>query len=112
MDEFVKVTTVHALPPGRAMTAKVKDQYIAVFNVRGKFHAIDGMCPHMGGLLGNGALEGCVVKCPEHSMRFDVTTGGPPGGRGLSVSTFTVKVEGIEVMVSVTPNPVLPTKQE
>ena len=112
MEEFKKVTTVGALPPGSAMTATVNDKYIAVFNVDGEFHALDGVCPHMGGLLGNGTLEGCVVKCPEHGIRFDVTTGGPPGERGLSTKTFTVKVEGEDVMVSVTPNPVIPNKQE
>jgi nitrite reductase/ring-hydroxylating ferredoxin subunit len=103
MDEFVKVTTIDALPPGRGFTAKVNDKYVAVFNVDGTFHAIDGVCPHMGGLLGNGTLEGCVVKCPEHGIRFDVTTGGPPGGRGLSAKTFEVKIEGNDVMVSDTP---------
>lgn len=100
MDEFAKVTTVDALPPGSAMTARVNDKYIAVFNVDGEFHALDGVCPHMGGLLGNGKLSGCVIKCPEHGIRFDVTTGGPPGGRGLSTCKFAVKVEGNDVMVS------------
>ena len=94
------------------MTAVVNDKYVAVFNVDGAFHALDGSCPHMGALLGNGTLDGCVVKCPEHGMRFDVTTGGGPGGRGLSTKKFAVKVEGQEVMVSVIPNPVIPNKQE
>jgi alkylhydroperoxidase/carboxymuconolactone decarboxylase family protein YurZ/nitrite reductase/ring-hydroxylating ferredoxin subunit len=86
------------------LTAKVNERYVAVFNVAGTFYAIDGTCPHMGGLLGNGKLNGCIVQCPEHSIRFDVTTGGPAGGRGLSTRTFEVKVEGNDVMVSDTPN--------
>jgi 3-phenylpropionate/trans-cinnamate dioxygenase ferredoxin subunit len=61
---------------------------------------MDGSCPHQGGLLGNGTLNGCVVKCPEHGMRFDVTTGVMPGG-GLSVKKFEVKVEGNDVLVAV-----------
>ena len=65
--------------------------------------AVDGVCPHQGGLLGNGTLTGCVVTCPEHTMRFDVVTGGPPGGRGLSVKKVAVKIEGGDVMVSATP---------
>jgi nitrite reductase/ring-hydroxylating ferredoxin subunit/alkylhydroperoxidase/carboxymuconolactone decarboxylase family protein YurZ len=104
MDEFKKIATVDQLVPGQGMTAVVNDKYVAVFNVNGEFHALDGVCPHMGGLLGNGTLDGCVVKCPEHGMRFDVVTGGPPGGRGLSAKKFAVKVEGEDVMVSVTPD--------
>lgn len=99
MADFKKVTTVDELSPGQCMTAVVNDSYVAVFNVDGAFHAMDGSCPHQGGLLGNGTLNGCVVKCPEHGMRFDVTTGVMPGG-GLSVKKFEVKVEGNDVLVA------------
>jgi 3-phenylpropionate/trans-cinnamate dioxygenase ferredoxin subunit len=84
MAEFNKVTRVEELPLGKRMTAVVNGSYIAVFNVDGAFLALDGNCPHQGGLLGNGTLDGWVVKCPEHGLRFDVTTGAAPGG-GLSV---------------------------
>jgi 3-phenylpropionate/trans-cinnamate dioxygenase ferredoxin subunit len=100
MAAFKKVTTLDALSPGQCMTAVVNASYVAVFNVAGKFHATDGRCPHMGGLLGNGTLDGCVVKCPEHGMRFDVTTGATPGS-GLKVRKFDVKVEGGDVYVAV-----------
>ena len=88
MAEFKKVTRVEELPPGKCMTAVVDGSYIAVFNVDGAFHALDGNCPHQGGLLSNGTLDGCVVKCPEHGMRFDVTTGATSGG--LSVKKLAV----------------------
>ncbi len=103
MDKFKKVTTVDRLSPGQCMTAVVNESYIAIFNVDGAFHALDGSCPHMAGLLGNGTLDGCVVKCPEHGMRFDVTTGVTPGG-GLSAKKFAVKVEGGDVLVEVGTN--------
>lgn len=101
MVEFKKVTTVDELSPGRCMTAVVDECYVAVFNVDGAFYALQGRCPHMGGLLGNGTLTGCVVKCPEHGMRFDVTTGTTPGG-GLSVKKYEVRVEVGDVLVDVT----------
>jgi len=68
MDEFKKLTTVAKLSPEQCMTAVVNESYIAVFNVDGAFNALDGNCPHQGGLLGNGTLDGCVVKCPEHGL--------------------------------------------
>ncbi|GAA0641751.1 Rieske (2Fe-2S) protein [Brevundimonas lenta] len=104
MAEFTKVTTVDKLPPGRGASVRIGATDVAVFNVGGVFHAIDGVCPHQGGLLGLGRLSGCVVKCPEHGMRFDVTTGTSPGappGGGLACKVFEVKVEGDDVMVSV-----------
>jgi len=100
MNDFKKVTTLDRLSPGQCMSAVVDDQYVALFNVDGVVHALAGNCPHMGGLLGNGTLTGSVVKCPEHGMRFDVTTGTTPGGRGLRVTKFAVKVENADVLVS------------
>jgi len=100
MVEFKKVAAVDELSPGQCKTAIVNDSYVAVYNVDGTFYATAGICPHQGGLLGNGTLNGCVVKCPEHGMRFDVTTGVMPGG-GLSVKKVEVKVEGSDVLVAV-----------
>ena len=101
METFRKVFTVDALAPGRGMTVRLGGDYVAVFNVDGTFHAIDGNCPHMGGLLGNGRLNGCMVTCPIHGLRFDVTTGSPAHG-GPALRTYEVKVEGPDVMVLAT----------
>jgi nitrite reductase/ring-hydroxylating ferredoxin subunit len=35
----------------------------------------DDRCPHMSAPLSLGALEDCVVGCPLHSGRFDLSTG-------------------------------------
>ena len=100
MAEFKKLLVVDELSPGQCMTVVVNDSYVAVYNVDGTFYATDGSCPHRGGLLGNGTLNGCVVKCPGHGMQFDVTTGVTPGG-DLSVKNLEVKVEGGDVLVAV-----------
>ena len=88
------------MSPGKCKTVAVDNRYIAVFNVDGTFHALYGKCPHKGGMLGNGTLTGCVVKCPEHGMRFDVTTGVACDG-GLRADALAVKVEGGDVLVAV-----------
>ena len=62
MDEFKKLTTVAKLSPRQCMPAVVNGSYLAVFKVDSAFHALDGNCPHQGGLLGNGTLDGWVVK--------------------------------------------------
>jgi nitrite reductase/ring-hydroxylating ferredoxin subunit len=39
--------------------------------------AIDGRCPHRGGPLAQGKLEGCALRCPWHGFKYDVRTGQP-----------------------------------
>ena len=50
-------------PPGAARECIAADRIIALFNVEGQFHALDGLCPHQGGPLGKGQLAGCIVTC-------------------------------------------------
>jgi len=74
MAEFVKVAQVSDLQPGAGKVVMVKDRAIALFNVDGTFYAIDNICLHRGGPLGEGELEGCVVTCPWHGWQYDVKT--------------------------------------
>ncbi len=41
-----------------------------------KYYAADNRCPHMGGKLSPGKLEGTVVTCPRHGSQFDLTRRG------------------------------------
>ena len=63
------------LQPGECKTVAVGERELALFNVGGKFYATDNVCPHRGGPLGEGTLDGNVVTCPWHGWRFDVCTG-------------------------------------
>ena len=73
---------------------------IAVFNVDGRFYAIDDTCLHAAASLGGGALNGKIVTCPAHGLRYDVTTGHVTTG-GLSVASYPVRVEDGKVLVAV-----------
>jgi len=95
MSEQVKVAEVTDLQPGKGKTVTAGDRELALFNVDGKFHCIGNSCPHRGGPLGEGVLDGNVVTCPWHGWRFDVTTGQSP-------LIPTAKVEHFEVVVEVT----------
>jgi len=70
---FVRVATVAEVPEG-AMKV-VCDDLAVVTRVDGQLYAFGNACPHAGGALGEGLLKGCVVKCPWHAGRWDVTTG-------------------------------------
>jgi 3-phenylpropionate/trans-cinnamate dioxygenase ferredoxin component len=54
---------------------EMDDALIAVFNVDGRFYAIDDICTHDGGGLAGGAVDGDQVICPRHGARFCLRTG-------------------------------------
>ena len=75
MPQQTRIASVVETPPGSARELVAEGRVIALFNVEGTFHALDGVCPHAGGPLGQGQLDGCIVTCPWHGWQFDVTTG-------------------------------------
>jgi NAD(P)H-dependent nitrite reductase small subunit len=99
MGAYVRVAGTGDIKPGTGIVAEVNDQQIAVFNVDGAFYAIDNVCVHRGGPLGEGDVEGTVVTCPWHGWQFDVKTGGCVNNPAAQVKSFPVKVEGNDITV-------------
>ena len=100
MGTLVRVASAEDIPPGSAKLVEVEGKRIAVFNVDGRFYAIDDTCPHRGGPLSEGELEGEVVTCPWHRSTFNVTTGAvlsPPAQSG--VTRYAVQESGGELSV-------------
>jgi nitrite reductase/ring-hydroxylating ferredoxin subunit len=71
--DFFKVAKVSEVSEGEMKI--VFQDLVAVANAEGKFYAFGNICPHAGGPIGDGFLEGCVVECPWHAARWDVRTG-------------------------------------
>jgi nitrite reductase/ring-hydroxylating ferredoxin subunit len=100
MGKLVKVVSTAEVPPGSGKLVEVEGKRIAVFNVGGRYHAIDDTCPHRGGPLSEGVLEGEVVTCPWHGSKFNVTSGAvlsPPAGSG--VTHYSLQESGGELSV-------------
>jgi nitrite reductase/ring-hydroxylating ferredoxin subunit len=100
MARFVKVATTGELAPGQAKKVELEGKTIALFNLEGSYHAIDDTCPHRGGPLSQGLIEGEVVTCPWHGSKFQIKTGEvltPPARTG--VSSYPVRVEGSDIEV-------------
>ena len=102
MPNWILIAAVSDCPPGSAVQRVAEDRIIALFNVDGQFHALDGICPHQGGPLGQGQLGGSIVTCPWHGFQFDVCTGQHQTSQRLTQPGFPVKVEGDEVYVDLT----------
>ena len=103
MGRWVKVAETTDVAPGTALEVDLDGRTIALFNVDGAIHAIDGTCTHLGGPLAEGELDGTVVTCPWHGACFDVRTGevlGPPAPE--NVAAFGVQVDGEDVKIEVT----------
>lgn len=75
MADWIVIARAEECPPGTSIERVAGDRMVALANVDGTFHAIDGLCPHQGGPLGAGRLCGTVLTCPWHGWQFDVVTG-------------------------------------
>jgi nitrite reductase (NADH) small subunit len=101
MPQFVKMATLGEILPGRAKEVEHDGRIYALFNCGGTIRVIDGICPHQGGPLAEGVVEGTVVTCPWHGWQFDLVTGTMPSGSRIKQAVFEVKIEGQDVLVAV-----------
>ncbi len=100
MSSTVKVATLDELPPGGKKLVEIDGRAVAVFNVDGKFYAIDDVCTHDGGPLAEGELIGSEIECPRHGARFDVRTGRPLCMPAIEpVAVHAVELRGDDVYV-------------
>jgi nitrite reductase/ring-hydroxylating ferredoxin subunit len=84
MPRFVKLATLDELPAGSAKEVE-----------------FEGICPHQGGPLAEGLVEGTMVTCPWHGWQFDIPTGKTPLGPKIKQPVFEVKIESQDVLVAV-----------
>jgi nitrite reductase (NADH) small subunit len=103
MAEFVTVAKVGEIRPGWAKTVELDGVPVAVFNLGDRYCAINDTCPHAGGPLSEGALEGdSVVVCPWHGWSFDLHSGKCVALPDVVQPTHEVVVDGDEVKLKTT----------
>src|SRR4051812_4815611 len=98
---LVKVGSRAEMPPGSLVEVGEGEGVVAVCNYDGEFHAVDGICPHQGGSLGQGALQGRMIVCPWHAWEFDCVTGCNDYDSGVVLKKYTVVEEGGEIYVEI-----------
>jgi 3-phenylpropionate/trans-cinnamate dioxygenase ferredoxin subunit len=100
MSDFHPVAKVSDIPdPGRKVF-EVEDSLVVVIHTAGHFYAIDDVCTHDGGPLGEGELDGYAIICPRHGAKFDVRSGAAltmPATKPTKVHE--VKLVGDEILV-------------
>lgn len=96
---FDDVADATSLRPGQCRTVEVRGRRFALCNVEGQYYAVDDACPHRGGPLGAGVLEGCDLYCPLHGWPFDVRTGACRTNPSRPVRTYPTRVENGKVWI-------------
>jgi 3-phenylpropionate/trans-cinnamate dioxygenase ferredoxin component len=76
VSEFVAVARETDVAPGEVKVVEANGKSLALGHCDdGSWGAIDNVCTHDGGVLGEGELDDCLVECPRHGARFDLATG-------------------------------------
>ena len=98
--QWVAVGKVDDVPAGGVRVFDTPSGEVAVCNADGKFYAIQDVCTHDGGPLGEGILEGCAIECPRHGAQFDIRTGEVLRAPAyLPVRTFPVRIDDGRILV-------------
>lgn len=93
---LVRVVAAAQVPPETGLVVDVDGRTFAVFNVDGRYWVVDNICPHRGGPLGEGDLDGPVVRCPWHGWAWDVTTGANVNNPAVRIGCYPATVrEGV-----------------
>jgi len=99
---FVKLTTTSKLPPeDEAIEFPCGEKTICVANVAGSISAMNNVCLHLGGPLGQGMIEGGKVVCPWHGWAWDPKTGEAAHNPDAKVVTYPLKIEGDDVLIEI-----------
>jgi nitrite reductase (NADH) small subunit len=102
MSNFIKLTTQSELPPeGEAKEFPCGDKTICVANVNGTISAMDNVCLHRGGPLGQGMIEGDKLVCPWHGWQWDPKTGEAAHNSAAKVAVYPLKIENGDVLIEI-----------
>jgi nitrite reductase/ring-hydroxylating ferredoxin subunit len=100
MPNFIKLTTQSELPAtDEAKEFPCGDKTICVANVNETYSAMDNVCLHRGGPLGEGMIENGKVVCPWHGWAWDPKTGEAAHNANAKVVVYPLKIDDGDVLV-------------
>ena len=98
---FVKVAAASDLPRDSMIEVSIGEDFYAICNVGGSLHALNGVCLHQGGPLGQGNLINGRIICPWHAWEYDCRTGENIDDPSQCVRKYDVKIEGGDILLQV-----------
>jgi len=114
MRKLIRLTNTNDLTEGSIKRFQGEGMDILLARIEGKYYAAQNKCPHFGGDLSKGKLEGTVITCPRHGSQFDLTDGSVVRwlkdaglistiGKKLKspqkLTTYNIRVDGQDIMV-------------
>ena len=97
MPQRVRVAAAADIPDDSGLAVKCGKEEIAVFRIEGAYYACSARCPHAGGPLADGFLDGTSVSCPWHGWAFELNCVGAAPRDG--VERYKVIAEGEDLFV-------------
>jgi nitrite reductase/ring-hydroxylating ferredoxin subunit len=98
---FLRAAKKDEVPVGTIREFQLNGKTVALANVAGKLFAINNVCLHRGGPLGQGELKQQIVTCPWHGWQYDVTNGRLLTNPAVGVETYPVEVRGEDIFVDI-----------
>lgn len=90
----IKIANTSDIPQGQARKVTLENgEEIALFHVGEKFYALKNACPHQGGPLSLGDIEGDTVVCPWHNWQFDLSDGTCIVGLAEGTTTYKIEID-------------------
>ena len=100
MAATIPLIELSALPEGRGRRVCKAGLDLALFKIGDAVYAIEDSCPHSGGSLSNGKVQGTRVTCPVHGLTFSLESVCQPGAPRMEAKKFALHVEDGVVMLS------------
>jgi methionine sulfoxide reductase heme-binding subunit len=105
LDGFQAVCNVNEIADNRAKIVYLNGENIAIFKYEGKVSAVNNICRHQHGPIGEGKIvDGCIT-CPWHGYQYYPGNGQSPPPFTEKLETYDVKVEHGQIWVNPTPYP-------
>lgn len=101
MSEMQRVASLKELKERKSLDVTLGEQKIAVFYINDEVIATSGKCPHAGGPIQCGDVEGTSLTCPWHGWTFDLRSGVCTDDPSQTLAIYPVKVEDDNILVAV-----------
>mgnify|MGYP001360004663 FL=1 len=97
--ELIKISDLNSIDDHSGKVVMVEDSVIALFKIQDEYFAIDNVCPHRGGSLGDGEVTGVIVSCPWHGWEINCKTGEAVENPNIKVKRYEIikKEDGIYI---------------
>lgn len=95
-----KLVDLEELPEGRVTTVTIGHESLCVTHTDDGFGCLGNACPHQGGPLGEGSIEGGWLRCPWHGYDYSPKNGEPPGSFADAPDAYRTEVRDDGVYVA------------